>query len=267
MQHDVLQIGYFPAYSGEPRYKFSRKFDRKISVSFDTIETDNTADYRVLVQCEPPSRYVMFKDMVYQHHKEFDLILTYDQRILELHNAREFIPVGTWVDTLRIEDIKKIDQISYIMSSKVLSKEHRMRFQILREVEKKSKLGSFDFIMHRSPPRLPNKNSMFINAKFHIACENEVMHNMFTEKIIDCFKTLTVPIYYGCINIDKYFNPLGILQFNSFEEFKDVVANITPDTYMRMLPHVIENHIKSRPYWSKNVYERIEDLLASLPGL
>jgi hypothetical protein len=256
--HEVKQLGYLPGYSGDSRYGFTRKFHQKVAVSFDVIETDASADFKILVQCEPPKLYIDFKNMVYTHHKNFDLILAYDPRLLELPNAQEFVPVGAWVDDI---DICKTDQISYLMSSKVWTDEHRMRFQILREVEGRSQVGAFEFYMHRSPPAVPNKNSFFVNAKFHIVCENQIMNNIFSEKLLDCFKTFTVPIYYGCVNIEKYFDPLGILKFNTIDEFKHIINTVTPETYTAMLPHVIENHRLASPYWQQNVYQRIEDII------
>jgi hypothetical protein len=93
----------------------------------------------------------------------------------------------------------------------------------------KKQLANFEFLMHRNPPSVPSKNLFFQNAKFHIACENQVMNNMFSEKIIDCFKTKTIPIYYGCQNIHKYFNPKGILQFNTFQELVNILETLTTD--------------------------------------
>jgi hypothetical protein len=82
---------------------------------------------------------------------------------------------------------------------------------------------------------------------------------MFTEKLLDCFKTLTVPIYYGCTNIEKYFNPKGIIQFNTIEELDDILKNLTPSMYDEMLPYLHENFEAAKPYWEKTIYQRIED--------
>lgn len=252
--------GYLPGYSGDPRYQFTKNFPKTVNVSFDNVQVDRTAEYNVLVQCEPPKLYIAFKDMVLENYQNFDLILTYDERLLGLPNAKEFIPVGTWVDSI---DLNKTNQISYLMSSKIWTDEHRMRFMILREVEGKSKLGEFDFYMHRNPPRIDSKNSFFTNAKFHIACENQVMNNMFSEKLLDCFKTKTVPLYYGCLNVEKYFDPRGIIRFNTIKEFNHIVSTLTPETYDAMLPYIETNYNLAKPYWEKSIQQRIEDMIES----
>lgn len=258
----INQIGYLPAYGPETNYRFTKNFTKKVSVTMDSIVYDRDADINILMQCEPPNLYIDFFNMVKQNHKNFDLVLAYDERILNLPgiNAIEFCPIGSWIkDEL---ELKKTNQISYLMSSKINGNDYNMRFMIMRWFEK-NKLDSFEVLMHRSPPRVPNKNIFFTNAKFNIACENQVMNNMFSEKLIDCFKTKTIPIYYGCKNIEKYFNTRGIIRFNTIEEFKNIMENLLPKNYDDMLLYAEENYELSKIYWQKNVYERIEDVVTS----
>jgi hypothetical protein len=255
----INQIGYLPGYSGHFNHGFTKLFPKKVSICFDNVYADATADINVLVQCEPPALYLDFWQMVQQHHTNYDLILAYDPRILTLPNSQEFCPVGTWVDSGLILDKK--DQITFLMSSKIWTKEHRMRFMIMDRFGKKTNIGPFDWYWHRSPPRVADKNSFFTNAKFHIVTENQVMPNMYSEKLLDCFATKTVPIYYGCTNIDKYFNINGILQFNTIEELEKIFDNLQPDDYNKMLPYIEENYNLSRPYWENSIHQRIESLI------
>lgn len=251
-------IGYLPGYSGDPRYVFSAQYPEQVSVSFDNVNIDPTAKYNVLVQCEPPKLYIDFYGMVQQNQHKFDLILAYDERLLALPNSEEFCPVGTWVDDMELD---KRDQITFLMSSKIWTSEHRMRFMIMHKYQNESHIGNFEFLMHRNPPSVPSKNPFFKNAKFHITCENQVMNNMYSEKILDCFKTKTVPIYYGCQNINKYFNPKGIIQFNTFQELQVILDNLQPEQYNEMLPYVEENYELCRPYWEKSINQRIEQII------
>lgn len=195
--------------------------------------------------------------MVVENQHKYDLILSYDPRILQLENAREFCAVGSWIsNSLKIQ---KRDQISYIMSSKINGAPYRMRYKILKRYRGATTIGPFEFKFHRSPPMIPSKDPFFANAKFNIACENQDMPNMFSEKLLDCFKTYTVPIYFGCHNVDKYFNPKGILQFHTIEQFDDIIANLKPEHYEEMLPYLKENYELARPYWEKTAFQRIED--------
>lgn len=252
----ITLYGYLPAYGPHPPYGFTRQFNQSVAVSCDTLYTDPTASVRVLIQCEPPSLYRDFYGMVMNAWQNFDLILTYDDRLLALPNAREFLPVDAWVGDIHCY---KRNQITYMMSSKIWTKEHRMRFMILRAVEGQSTLGQFEFQMHRSPPRIDSKDDFYRNAKFNIACENQAMTNMFTEKLLDCLRTKTVPIYFGCTNIEKYFDPRGMIRFDTFDQFTDIVSWLTPNHYDAMLPYVEENYDRGRHYWQQNIFARIED--------
>lgn len=256
----INQIGYFPAYGLDSQHRFTKKFDKKVSITMDSIVHDPSSDINILMQCEPPNLYVDFYGMVEKNHHKFDLVLAYDERILNIPGikAMEFCPIGTWINDNIV--LKKKNQITYLMSSKINGHDYHMRFMIMRWLEK-NKVNNFDILWHRSPPRVTDKNVFFVNAKFNVACENQVMNNMFTEKLIDCFRTKTIPIYYGCQNIQKYFNPRGIIKFNSIEEFDDIMRNLSESIYDHMLPYIEENYELSRQYWSKTVYQRIEELV------
>ena len=48
--------------------------------------------------------------------------------------------------------------------------------------------------------------------------DNQKTDNWFTEKVIDCFQTKTIPIYIGCPNIDKYFDTRGMIICNNIND-------------------------------------------------
>ena len=62
--YEINQIGYFPAYGLDNRYKFTKKFSKKISVTMDAIVRDNNADINILMQCQPPNLYFGFFDLL-----------------------------------------------------------------------------------------------------------------------------------------------------------------------------------------------------------
>ena len=107
--------------------------------------------------------------------------------------------------------------------------------------------------MHRSPPRIPSKDPFFKHAKFQIVCENQIMPNMFTEKLIDCFRTKTVPIYYGCQNLGEFFDKRGVIEFDQIDKLDDILSTLTPQHYDAMLPYLEENYHRAKSYWERNV--------------
>ena len=75
----------------------------------------------------------------------------------------------------------------------------------------------------------------------------------FTEKILDCFATGTVPIYWGCPNIGDYFNIKGILTFETLEDLAKIFESMAdPEYYNKLLPYVKENYNNVQQY---RIYE------------
>ena len=81
-----------------------------------------------------------------------------------------------------------------------------------------------------------------MGVQFSFAIENSIQPNYFTEKLLDCFAHKVVPIYWGCPNIDEFFHPQGILQFETIEELKDLLITIDEFTYDSMIDYVEENY-------------------------
>jgi hypothetical protein len=77
---------------------------------------------------------------------------------------------------------------------------------------------------------------------FHIAAENSQQRNYFTEKIIDCFASKTIPIYYGCPNIGDWFNMDGIITFNDIKDLEHIFDYIDEDYYNSRQAAIEENY-------------------------
>ena len=83
---------------------------------------------------------------------------------------------------------------------------------------------------------------------FSIAMENFNSPGLFTEKVVDCFLSGTIPIFYGSDDIGDYFNKQGFFQFKTLEELNNILDNINFDTYNNMKGYVIENFEKAKEY-------------------
>ena len=112
--HKITQIGYMPGYGLYDNQTFTQLFDKRVSINIDNVDIIEEAEFRVLLQSEPPNLYIAFAGMVQENADKFDLILTYDDRLLSLPNAREFCAVGSWMsDNLMLD---KQNEISFLMS-------------------------------------------------------------------------------------------------------------------------------------------------------
>lgn len=69
------------------------------------------------------------------------------------------------------------------------------------------------------------KDDALFPYEFSIAVENSSQENYFSEKINDCFLSWSIPIYWGCPNIDEYF-PEGSyrqVDINNPESLTDIL--------------------------------------------
>ena len=78
--------------------------------------------------------------------------------------------------------------------------------------------------------------------------ENAKADYEFTEKLIDCFLSGTIPIYYGCPSIQKFFDIRGILQFDTKEECNDILHTLTPEMYNKMKLYAEHNYVIAQRY-------------------
>jgi hypothetical protein len=86
------------------------------------------------------------------------------------------------------------------------------------------------------------------NYRYQIVIENTKKDFWFTEKLIDCFVTGTVPIYYGCPSIDKFFDTNGMIIFNNLEDLNKIIKNLNADIYNSMMDSIINNYKKAYQY-------------------
>jgi hypothetical protein len=89
---------------------------------------------------------------------------------------------------------------------------------------------------------LPTDSKKWIlETQFSIAIENGNQFNYMSEKLLDCFSTLTVPIYIGCPNVNDYFDARGMLIAENIDDIIRLSNSLTPETYEKMLPYLKKN--------------------------
>lgn len=246
----------------------------------DKITLNHTSLY-VFVQCEPRiiNDYLSY---LQNHASRFQTIFTYDHDLLvACPHARFYIVARTWIPSeyyMNIDVSIKEYKISTLAGSKCINNSagHLFRQQIhYRQRE----FSPFPIIFFRSSyqqPHLPDlgnnpfliantstnhKESLFHTFQFAIIIENTDQRNCFSEKLIDCLITKTIPIYYGCVNIHQFFDTTGwiILSTTSVEDMYVSLHRLHPD-YYRMFTEVIEtNYQKAISYsdYYKNLSESI----------
>ena len=103
---------------------------------------------------------------------------------------------------------------------------------------------------------------------YSIVIENSKYSHYFTEKILDCFISGTVPIYWGSPSISRFFNEKGIIQFHDKGELIEAIELIKNDPvniYQDMYQHLISNYAlcKKYCYLDDMIMFKIIDMLPS----
>lgn len=96
----------------------------------------------------------------------------------------------------------KSKMVSCIASGLTQLRGHRLRTLFINSLRKQ--VPQIDYYGNGTR-YLPNKLDGLLPYRYSIAIENTSAPDYFTEKINDCFLSYTVPLYYGCTNIGKYF--------------------------------------------------------------
>jgi hypothetical protein len=71
--------------------------------------------------------------------------------------------------------------------------------------------------------------------------ENIQAEYYYTEKLIDCFLTETVPVYWGCPSISQIFDPRGMLMFQDWHDLSELLPSLTWQRFSEMRPFVLKN--------------------------
>ena len=219
---DILQT------VGKPRKRFAYLIES---------ETIVPEDYQIFEQQKGLSR-------------EFDLIFTHSAKMLnQLPNAR-FLPAsGVWyanelsgnaLDAKQYE--KKKRMISLIASNKQDCEMHRIRKSIALEMKEKhlaDTFGTFD-----GGARVEFVDTTLKEYRYQIVIENEISDYYFTEKILNCFASMTIPVYIGAAKIGDFFNENGIIYVKqpSCECVVETLKRCTENYYEEHIDAVLDNY-------------------------
>ncbi|HET6244689.1 MAG: hypothetical protein H0V01_14295 [Bacteroidetes bacterium] len=102
--------------------------------------------------------------------------------------------------------VAKNNSVSWITSSSNVNPGHEPRLNFLKFLKEHE--NELDLtLLGRGFQEIEDKFDGIYPSKYSIAIENYTDYDYFTEKIADVFLSWSMPIYYGCKNIVKYFPP------------------------------------------------------------
>jgi hypothetical protein len=243
-----------------------------LSDALSDTQSDAQSNARtcVFIQCEP--RIVQdLVSYVSKNASQFHTIMTYDHDLLvRCPNTRFYIAAQTWISH---EYYQKIDislkeyKISTLAGSKCINQSagHLFRQAIHYGQQELARFPLTFFrssVQHPPLPDLGNnpflvantstnsKEDLFHTFQFAIVIENTTQRNYFSEKLIDCLITKTIPIYYGGVNIHQFFNTTGwiILPTTSVEDLASHLETLHPHYYSSYQEIIEQNYEKAVAY-------------------
>ena len=177
------------------------------------------------------------------NYDKFNKVLTHNKELLDLGENFIFCPLGgCWINPYDHKIYEKTKLLSTIASAKRITHGHMLRHQAILKFNDK-----FD-VYGRVYNPINYKLSALQDYAFSLTIENTKTDYYFTENLIDCFMTGTVPIYWGCPSIGRFFNTEGMIIFDKIEDLDEIINNLTFDKYNNMKAAIQENFEKAKEY-------------------
>jgi hypothetical protein len=105
---------------------------------------------------------------------------------------------------------EKTKPLSWITSSQTWTAGHRARMETVNKLQSMPELDLFG----RGFTPLTDKWDGLAPYRYSIAYENFSNSHYWTEKVMDCFLAWTMPIYYGCTQLEKFFPAESFVQLD-----------------------------------------------------
>ena len=141
--------------------------------------------------------------------------MTDARRVSEKHRL-SYLFLPWWVDRdydylSNCAPHPKTEPLSWITSNSSGLEGHRYRLRYLEKVRKMNELSLYGSGFNP----LPGKWEGLAPYRYSIAFENHSNSHYWSEKVMDCFLSWTMPIYYGCTELDRFFPRESFIQLDA----------------------------------------------------
>lgn len=206
--------------------------DADLVVSINRRREIKSKAIKVLWLLEPESIEKDLYEAIKEEVPAYDYIVSHRDDLITVNSHIQILPcTPTWINLEERKIYEKTRNISMIASRKTMCQGHFYRQEMAKKV------SHFVDVYGRGRKfALDSKIDGLKDYRFSIAMENGCYNTYFTEKILDCFFVGTIPIYWGTENINKIFNPKGIIfledfmsnidKFNFEEEYQNRIEAI-----------------------------------------
>ena len=196
--------------------------------------------------------------------REFERIFTFSAKVLDIIPNASFVPASClWYGVFPFAGgeltpsawERKTKNISLVSSNKIGAPLHHLRRSLAADCKNDPSLGIDAYGTFAGGPFIPAAQAL-TDYRFSIVLENYISSYFFTEKILNCFAAMTVPIYLGAPNIADFFNSEGIiiLSERACGNLREITKQCTEQEYMRRLDAIKDNYTRALNYRGQGEY-------------
>lgn len=211
------------------------------------VEKNNSINVAWII--EPKSISEHLYNIKFTDWNKFDYVLSHNKEFINLlYNSCGvqsywYAFGGCWIYEEDRKVYDKTKNLSVICSDKRTTVGHKLRHKIINMYK-----SHFSDISGRGYNTIHYKLQSLREYRFSLVIENDNTDDFFSEKIIDCFVTGTIPIYWGTKNIEKYFDLNGLIKIENEEDFANVIPLLTEEYYYSKLESINKNFYLSQNY-------------------
>jgi hypothetical protein len=184
---------------------------------------------------EPPGGRRTHYDLAATLHQHFDYVLTFNAG----ENGPNYLYYPLGGSRIKAEDwtiYPKRHGVSLMTTDKRGMPGHRLRRHIYNEF-------SLDAYGRGSNP-VDSKLEALSDYRYSVVVESIRLNYYFSEKLIDCLSCGTVPIYWGCPGIGRFFNMEGIIPFETTDELDYILLNVCSERDYRARLGAIRDNLE-----------------------
>lgn len=135
----------------------------------------------------------------------------------------------------------KPKNISMLLSQKNSQGGHQLRHHIVEQYADR-----FDDIFGLTP--WDRKIDALAPYRYAVIIETERSPYYFSEKLIDCLSVGTIPIYWGCPDIGKFFERNAIIEFEDMDDLPGIFGRIDEEHYRSREVSIATNLTMAKQY-------------------
>lgn len=189
---------------------------------------------------EPPNEYFRYR---HKANKIYYRVFTQDQSL----SGERYIysqPALPWhvdksYDTLKkFKPSEKTMKLSCITSNKRNFQGQKERMDFIDNIKKKLQIDIFG----KGINPIKDKWDGLYPYRYSLIIENFKGPDYWSEKLADCFLAWTMPIYYGCTNIDDYFPKESLVKIDIsnpdvFQQIEEIISSDLWEKRQKAISH------------------------------